>query len=796
MPRLIRKLLIGLAVFLVLIVGAIAIFAARFNPNDYKPQVIALVKEKTQRTLEIPGEIKLSFFPKLGVDLGRVRISEHASASEFASVEKARLSLALIPLLSKQLVVDRVQVEGLSANLRREKDGSTNFDDLLTKEDSKSEQKQAESSGGSQTRFDIDGVDVKNAHLVWDDRLADRKFEISKLDLQTGKLASGAQSRATVKAQIVGNNPRIHAALDAKTGFLFDLDKKRYAVDQMDAELKGAALDFNDLALKISGDADLQPEAKLFNFKSFKVAATGKQKGQPVDLKLDLPKLALTQNKFSASKVSGQAQLAQGERTVALNFQLPDFDGTPQAFSLPALTLNATIKDSKGTDARARLEGSLKGDIKAMLFTSPRLTLTLSGKQGSTPLDGNLSTQLNADLGKKKIELAGIQANMNLANPAGGPMRLTASGNARADLDRKNANANLNGKLDESSFDAKLGLSSFSPMAYAFDVGIDKLDADRYRAKPKAGGTTASTTASPGKTEAEQPIDLSALKDLRATGSLRVSSLKAQNIRMSNVRMDLKAADGRVDVNPMSATLYGGSLSGSMTAIAAKVPRIALRQNLSNINIGSLLKDAANKDILEGRGNVSLDVNGEGQLASQIKRSLAGSARLELRDGAIKGINIEKVISTAKARIGQIQGNAPPQTGTAATQDKTGFSELNGSFRISKGVAHNDDLRLKSPLLRVEGAGDVDIGEDKLDYLVKATVVNTLQGQGGPELQALKGLTIPVRLSGPFTSIGYKVDIGSVATDLVKKQLESRSGDLRGKAEEQLKNGLKGLFGR
>ncbi len=728
MPRLIRNLLIGLAVILVLLVGAAAIFAARFNPNDYKPQLISLVKEKKQRTLEIPGEIKLSFFPKIGVDLGQLRLSERNSNAQFASVEKAKLSLALMPLLSKQLVVDRVQVDGLSANLRREKDGSTNFDDLLSSEESKRAEdqgKHGESQGGP-SKFDIDGVDVKNAHLIWDDRQAGRKLEVSNLDLQTGKLQSGAQSKASVKARIQGSNPRIDATLDARTGFLFDLDKKRYAANQL----------------------------------------------------------------------SGQAQLALGERNIGLNFQLPDFDASPQAVNLPALTLDASIKDAQGMDAKVRFEGSLKGDVKAMLFSSPRLKLTLSGKKGTTPLDGGLVASLKADLGKKLIELADIEANMNLANPAGGIMKLVSQGKARANLDKKNADANFSGKLDESSFDAKLGLPSFSPMAYAFEVNIDKVDADRYRAKPKAGGTSAPAPAPSGKAQPEQPIDLSALKDLRAQGSLKVGNLKAQNIRMSNVRMDMKAADGRLDVNPMNASLYGGTLSGSASAIAAKVPRIALRQNLANVNVGPLLKDAANKDILEGHGNLSLDVAGEGALASQIKRSLAGSAKLDLRDGAIKGINIAKVIGAAKARIGQLQGKPAPQTGTAASEDKTGFSELTGSFRINQGVAHNEDLRLKSPLLRVEGAGDVDIGADKLDYLLKATVVNTLQGQGGPELQALKGLTIPVRISGPFNSIGYKVDFGSVATDLVKKQLEGRSGDIRSKAEEQLKGGLKGLFGR
>ena len=98
--------------------------------------------------------------------------------------------------------------------------------------------------------------------------------------------------------------------------------------------------------------------------------------------------------------------------------------------------------------------------------------------------------------------------------------------------------------------------------------------------------------------------------------------------------------------------------------------------------------------------------------------------------------------------------------------------------------------------MRVEGAGNIDIGEDRLDYLVKTTIVSTLQGQGGPELQALKGLTVPVRLSGPFTSIGYQVDFTGLAENLVRKQLDSRKDEIKGRVEDQLKGKLKGLFGR
>jgi AsmA protein len=116
-------------------------------------------------------------------------------------------------------------------------------------------------------------------------------------------------------------------------------------------------------------------------------------------------------------------------------------------------------------------------------------------------------------------------------------------------------------------------------------------------------------------------------------------------------------------------------------------------------------------------------------------------------------------------------------------------------------------LSAKTPLFRLGGSGDINLGESSLDYTARATVVPTLQGQGGPELQELKGLTVPVKLSGPFTAISWKVDLGGLASNRAKELIEDKKSQLKAdsqkkfddqkdKLQEQLKGQLKGLFGR
>src|SRR5581483_10932919 len=98
--------------------------------------------------------------------------------------------------------------------------------------------------------------------------------------------------------------------------------------------------------------------------------------------------------------------------------------------------------------------------------------------------------------------------------------------------------------------------------------------------------------------------------------------------------------------------------------------------------------------------------------------------------------------------------------------------------------------------LRVGGAGDIDIGNSSLNYTVKASVVASAKGQGGKGLEQLSGLTVPVKLSGPFDAMKYQVDYGAAAAELAKSKVGEKVQEAvkknEGKIQEQLGGKLKG----
>jgi AsmA protein len=928
MNKYLKYSLIGVGGLIVLLLVAVAVISATFNPNDYKPLIVKLVKDKKQRTLNIEGDIKLAFWPKLGADLGKVSLSEHNGDKEFASIQSAKVFLAVIPLLSKQLVVDTVHIDGVHANITRFKDGTTNFDDLLSKDKS-----------DEAIKFDVDGVQVTNSSVSLNDEMGGRNFAISDIKLKTGHLAPNAPIDVETQFTLQGDNPKIAAKMQFKGTLLADTEHKQYGAKGMDIALQGDVATLKALDLKLSGDVDAKPEAKEFELNDLKLSAKADMQGKKLIIDLDAPSLIAKNNEvsgkeahlnltqtagadtfnakitianlqgstkaFQSSGVSGELSGKQGQRTLSGKFTSPfngNLDG--QVFDLPKLAGEINVKDpalpngamkaSFNVNAHADLkqeqatvglgadiDGSkLNGNVAVTSFSKPSVKFDMTadqldlnkilGKQKDTapkpaadkPAD--LSVLKNV-LAEGKLNVGSIVydkyhiANLALAIKADGqaltvkplsakfddseikgsvgishfekplytfdldidkvdadryippsdpkaapkPLDLSAlkalnatgsiriaslkygkvqSSNIRIDLKGDGEKLSLDpfsAKIDDSQVKAVLGITRFQSPQFSFNIDIDKLDADRYITK-------SDPAAKPKATNADTRIDLSALKTLSASGEAHFGSLKVANIKTANVKLGMKADGGIVVLAPFSADLYQGSMSGSLNVDARAVPAITFKQEMKSVAVGPLMVDAINNDMLEGKGTVKVDVSTQGSTVNALKKALNGSAALNLADGAIKGIDIAGTIRNIKSKF-NFSGNSV----SSDQKQKTDFSEMSASFNIKNGVAHNEDLSIKAPILRITGSGDIDIGNETLNYVAKPTVVASLKGQGGNDLDKLNGLTFPIKLTGTFSAPKYGLDFSAIGTEIAKKGLLDKVGGSKGAVLQSLVGGDK-----
>jgi AsmA protein len=718
----IKYTIYAVLVLLALLVAGAAVFALTFDPNRYKDDIERIVKDRTGRTLKLSGDLAVAFWPSLGAKVGGVTLSEHGRDEQFLALDSAHASVALMPLLRGEVIVDGVNVAGLKANVVRDKNGRFNFQDLLGEEKpaSKPEKPAPEGKGGGEpVQFDIAGVAIERSAVSYRDLATGQEFALSELNLDLGRIAEKADGDLKMSVHAKGNKPAVDARVQLASGYRFDLAAQSFALSKLNARVTGAAAGLTNIDASAKGDIAASPQ----------------------------------KNEYRVSGLEVLFKALQGK------------DALEAKVAAPGLVVAADTAKGEAVNAEFRLKGENRS-VEALM--------KLSGVQGSA----------------KALVVPQFSADVAMTDPSL-PMKsvkIPVSGSLRADLEKQTADAEIKAKIDESNLEAKLGLAKFSPPAYRFDVNIDQLNLDRYFPPEKAAASGASGGAKPGPAT-ETPVDLSALKGLDANGKVQVGALQARGLKLAKVKAEIKAAGGRAEIAPHSAELYGGSVAGAISA-QADGNRVTVKEKLSNVNIGPLLRDFAQQDRLEGRGNLSLDVASAGPTVEAIKKALAGSARVDLKDGAIKGIDIAGVLRKAKAKLGGEQAQAANQT------EKTDFSEFSASFAIKDGVAHNEDLDVKAPLFRITGSGDIDIGNSRMDYVTKVAVVASTKGQGGAELEELRGLTVPVQLSGPFDNLAYKVNYGAVAADLAKSRAGEKIKEKVEQRRDKLEDKLKGLFKR
>lgn len=948
MKKLLKFGLFGLGGIVVILLLAVAVISATFNPNDYKPLIIKVVKEKKERTLNIEGDIKLAFWPKIGANLGKVSISEHKSDKEFASVQGAQVALALLPLLKKQLVVDTIYIDGANANIIKYQDGTTNFDDLLSKDEEESQE----------IKFDVDGVKVTNSAVTYTDESTQAKYALSKFNLSSGHIALAQPIDLETDFTLVTNQPEISATAKLKGTFLADPETKHFSANNLDATIKGDLIGGKDVNINISGDIDVKPETNEFLVNHLKLATSGQFSGATLTIDLNAPKLVAQKDQVTSQNVTVSLSQVKAGDTFKANLVLADIKGSPKAlqssgikgdiagvqgkrtingkfsspftgnlenliFDLPKFAGNLDIKDPSlpnggmqgsfnlalHTDIKNELADSkfifniddtkLNGDVAVNSFKKPNIkfnlnadklnlnkllvkssqpaattkasdkpadlsalkTLLLDGKLniGSILYDkyqlSGLNVSIKAD-GEKlaltglnvKLDDSRIKGNIGIshfAKPlytfdididqldvdkyvsasatsadnkasdkpldlsalkalnADGSLRIgnlkygkTKASNIRIDLKADGQKLSLNplaAKVDDSQINANVGIARFNDPIYSFNVNIDKLDADKYITKSDKPAE---------KSTGDTPIDLSALKKLNASGDAKIGWLKLANITTQNVNIGLKADSGLVTVSPFAANLYKGSMSGTLKVDARATPSINFKQDMKNIAIGPLLVDAINNDMLDGNGTLNVDVTTSGNSVNALKKALNGKAALNLADGAVKGVDVAGTIRDMKSKVNLFKDKS--SIGADQTK-KTDFSELSATFDIKNGVAHNEDLTMKAPVLRLakgDSRGDIDIANETINYLAKPTVVKSLKGQGGADLDALAGFAIPVKITGTFSNPKYGMDFAAIGGALAKSNLLDKVGGDKGTALKELVGGgdkveaLSGLLGK
>ena len=275
-----------LSVLLAVLLLALAAFVFTFDANNYKPQIIEQVQKQTGRKLDIAGDIGLSVFPWIGLKVGKVSLANAPgfSARPFARIDQLDIKVKLLPLLKKQLEVDKVRLHGLYASLEVNAQGGNNWADL------------AQTSAGTETEVEapaaetpsaekglplaglaVNGIEFVDAHIIWDDAQNAVRSEISDLDLTTSAIRFDQPVDVKLSAKVAHSKPALKAdiALSTQLSFnpgltLFDL---KSLLLQVTADAKELLKD--TLKLKLSSDIDVDLDSQTAKLSRIRLEAMG-----------------------------------------------------------------------------------------------------------------------------------------------------------------------------------------------------------------------------------------------------------------------------------------------------------------------------------------------------------------------------------------------------------------------------------------------------------------------------------------------------------------------------------------
>ncbi|MDP3690275.1 AsmA family protein, partial [Bradyrhizobium sp.] len=379
------------------------------------------------------------------------------------------------------------------------------------------------------------------------------------------------------------------------------------------------------------------------------------------------------------------------------------------------------------SNLRDRVENRLEGiNAEVTVDADRKVKIIGSAKTGDRPLKFDIGATAPA----MPLERQNIPVEIVLEAP--GVMQAPVSARAEVRINGSTVMINgLSGALGDAVFNGWASVDLASKPLLKLDLDFQRLD---------LGG------AAPRGTSGAQPwsnatFDVRGLNYLDAQIRVSAAQLSIGGAQFAPAAIDATLAGGVLKARFSNLGAYGGQASGEVTADAsAAEPSFALNSDLAGVRALPLLSNVADFDKLDGRMQAKIAVRSSGASPRAIMSNLNGTVFTVFQDGAIRGLNVAKMIRSLTS--GTLSGWQEKE------DQVTDLSRLSASFRIDKGQAATTDLTLIGPLVKMTGIGTIDLGTKQIAFRVEPKLVLTTEGQGRAADPV--GLGIPVMIDGPW----------------------------------------------
>ena len=367
----------------------------------------------------------------------------------------------------------------------------------------------------------------------------------------------------------------------------------------------------------------------------------------------------------------------------------------------------------------------------------------LKVKLSSTPLtlafDGSVSDQPTLKiLGTLGIEAPSLREALRWTGddklPFGGFGRFALR--AQSDIGGGVASlSNVNVELDGNRAEGALTLSTDSNRLVQGTLAADALDLTPYVSGMQL-------LARNERNWNQLPITLDGFSDLNLDLRLSAASIKISTAQLGRTAVAATMHDNKLSLTVGESQAFGGVAKGTL-GLASTDGGVAATSHMqfSDVDLDNCLGQVFGLHKIEGRGILTVNLDGTGDSVLAVTRALNGTATLNASSGALTGINIEQLLRRLERR--PLSGNGDFRSG------RTPFDQLVVNLKVNQGVVSIDDMRILGPSVRLTVGGQASVPTRELDLKGVAALVSSASASASASAGADE-FDLPFVVQGPW----------------------------------------------
>ena len=748
------KMLLGLTLLLILVCVVTVVAAVLLiDPNQHKDFIVSRVQQATGRSFAISGNINLSYYPWLGVEVDGITLgnAEGFGDTPFLHTDRVALRIKTMPLLQKHYELDTFRLHGLQLHLARNKSGGDNWSDLAGPG---AEEKHKPEARIPFAAMVLGGVDIKGGQITWQDQMTDQSINISDLNVTTGELTYGAPIKLSATMKAVTGRPALDGDLKVNGTLNYNLDTGVYALKPIDlvARLTGNSVPggVTDLLFKAAVESNLKEDTARIEELSLDVLGTSIRgglnaghikSGKPQvqgELAIKGQDLAPLLKLIESPVAKDLARLVDRSFDVRLNMDTDLQSGRLQIPKFEAVLLGATIKGNVEANDIQSSTPSVKGMVKAAGPDLPAL-LQVAGQfeSGKDPKLGEYGRRL-AGAQDRSFDIAAEfdadlkSGNIQVPTLAAKALGFTVHGQLVAQ-DMNSDKGKVDGKFSLQGDKPAPVLSAFGKQALAEVLQVVSVDAG-------VSGAGGDVTLSPlrvkatfaGKQVPNSPAEVMLNADTQF-------NIKKQTVVMHNVSLQGLGIDVSGDVTASKVQTDKPAISGKINARGGD---LALLFKLAGIEPLATQLAALDNRSFDIKSGLDADL-GQGTVkVSNLDARLLGATI----QGQIDASNIRSKSPSAKGKL------------KAAGPDLPALMQVIGQFQGKDSALKTYGERLSQVAGKsFDVTAEFDADPDKGNYHVPALAAKTLGITLNGQLDANAINSNNGKVDGKFTLSGEKM---------------------------------------